>query len=142
MRYHFKIHKEEPGGWAQCIEYDGILTQGATREELDFNMREVLNLMLDEPEDSTWIPPMPDPTIKGRNIVEVEVDPKIAMAMMVRVSRLKSGLTQREAARRMGIAHVSQYQRLESGKTANPEWATLVKLKKLFPDFSVDFVLA
>jgi antitoxin HicB len=141
MKYHFRMHKNETFPWAQCIEGDWT-TQGHTLEELEFNMREALNAVLDEPEDSTWIPPMPDSTIKGRHIVEVEVDPKIAMAMMVRVSRLKSGLTQREATRRMGIAHVSQYQRLESGKTANPEWATLVKLKKLFPDFSVDFVLA
>lgn len=141
MKYHFRIHKGEKFPWAQCIEGKWA-TQGETREQLDFNMKEMLDLVLDEPEDSKWIPPMPDPTIKGRNIVEVEVDPKIAMAMMVRVSRLRSGLTQREAARRMGIANVSQYQRLESGKTANPELGTLVKLKKLFPDFSVDFVLA
>jgi len=141
MKYHFRIHKGERFPWAQCIEGDWA-TQGHSMKELVFNMHEALNGVLDEPEDSTWIPPMPDPTIKGRNIVEVEVDPKIAMAMMIRVSRLKHGLTQREAARRMGIANVSQYQRLESGKTANPELGTLVKIKKLFPEFSVDFVLA
>jgi antitoxin HicB len=141
MKYHFRIHRESKGFWTQCIEGEWV-TQGDTLEELHYNMKELIDLVLDEPEDSTWIPPMPDPTIKGRNIVEVEVDPKIAMAMMVRVSRLKHGLTQREAARRMGIANVSQYQRLESGKTANPELGTLVKIKKLFPEFSVDFVLA
>jgi antitoxin HicB len=141
MKYHFRVHKGEKFPWAQCIEGEWV-TQGNSREELDFNMKEMLDLTLDEPEDSTWIPPMPDPAIKGRNIVAVEVDPRIAMAMMIRVSRLKHGLTQREAARRMGIANVSQYQRLESGKTANPELGTLVKIKKLFPEFSVDFVLA
>lgn len=141
MKYHFKVHKGEKFPWAECIEGEWV-TQGHTREELEVNMREALNGVLDEPEGSTWIPPMPDPTIKGRNIVEVEVDPKIAMAMMVRVSRLKRGMTQREAAAELGIRHVSQYQRLESGKTANPELGTLVKIKRLFPELSVDEVLA
>jgi antitoxin HicB len=141
MKYHFRIHEEETGYWAECVEGEWV-TQGRTMKKLEVNMHDALNGVLDEPEDSTWIPPMPDPTIKGRNIVEVEVDPKIAMAMMVRVSRLRRGMTQREAAAQLGIRHVSQYQRLESGKTANPELGTLVKLKKLFPDFSVDAVLA
>lgn len=140
MKYHFKIHKEGRGFWAQCVEGDWA-TQGDTREGLAFNMREALDGVLDEPEDSTWIPPMPDPTIKGRNIVEVEVDPQIALAMMLRVNRLKRGMTQRQAAEKLGIRHVSQYQRLESGKTANPELGTLVKLKRLFPELSVDAVL-
>jgi antitoxin HicB len=141
MKYHFRIHRGEKYLWAQCVEGEWP-TQGETREELEFNMREALNGVLDEPEDSKWIPPMPDPTIKGRNIVEVEVDPQIALAMLVRVSRLKRGMTQREAAGKLGIRHVSQYQRLESGKTANPELGTLVKLKRLFPELSVDAVLA
>jgi len=41
----------------------------------------------------------------------------------------------------MGIRYVSQYQKLESGKTANAELGTLAKLKKVFPAFSVDAVL-
>jgi antitoxin HicB len=142
VRYHFKVHKEGAGYWAQCIEYDGCLTQGDGRDELDHNMQEALDLILDDPPESTWIPPMPDPSIKGRNIVEVEVDPRIALAMLIRVNRLKQGLTQREAATRLGMKHVYQYQKLESSKTSNPELGTLVKLKRLFPDFSVDLALA
>lgn len=141
MRYHFKVHKGGKFPWAECMEGEWV-TQGHTREELDCNMREVLDLILDEPEDSKWIPPMPDPSIKGRNIVEVEVDPRIALAMLIRVNRLKQGLTQREAATRLGMKHVYQYQKLESSKTSNPELGTLVKLKRLFPDFSVDLALA
>jgi antitoxin HicB len=142
MKYHFRIHKEGEGFWAKCEEADGWVTQADDRNELMHNMREVLDLILDEPEDSKWIPPMPDPSIKGRNIVEVEVDPRTAMAMLIRVNRLKNGLTQREAATRLGMKHLYQYQKLESSKTSNPELGTLVKLKKLFPDLSVDLALA
>ena len=142
MRYHFKIHRTKKGFWAECVEYDGCITQGDTRKELDFNMREVLDAMLDEPPDSDWFMPMPDPKIKGRNIVEVGVDPKIAMATMVRFNRVKRGLTQRQVADKLGMKHIYQYQKLESGKTANPEFGTLVKIKRVFPEFSVDSVLA
>ena len=142
MKYHFKIHKDVKGFWAECVEADGWVTQGSNREELAFNMHEALNAVLDEPSDSKWIPPMPDSSIKGRNIVEVEVEPRIALATLLRASRLKRRLTQRQAADKMGMAHIYQYQKLESGKTANPELGTLVKIKKLFPELSVDSVLA
>ena len=142
MRYHFKVHKEKKKFWAYCLEADGWTTQANSREELDRNMREVLEGILDEPESSKWIPPMPDPSLKGKNVVEVTVEPGIALATLVRVSRVRQGMTQRQAAEKLGLRNVIQYQRLESGGTANPELKTLAKLKRLFPDFSVDAALA
>lgn len=79
MKYHFKIHKEGTGFWAECLELDGCQTQGDSREHLQLMMEDVL------------------------------------------------------------IAFLNQ--KLESGKTANPEPATLAKLKTVFPDLSVDAVL-
>ncbi|MDQ3001432.1 MAG: type II toxin-antitoxin system HicB family antitoxin [Fibrobacterota bacterium] len=144
MKYHFKIHKEKNGGyWAESMEPNlNANTQADTMEELMKNMKEVLELCLEEPNESNYIPPMPDPTIKGRNIVEISPDPKIALAALIRKERLEAKWTQRETATRLGIKHVSQYQRLESGKTVNAEFGTLVKLKKAFPDFSVDEALS
>jgi antitoxin HicB len=104
-------------------------------------MEDALSAYLDEPENSKHIFPMPDPTLKGRNIVTASVDPKVAMAMVLRQSRLESKLTQRQVADKLGMKHIFQYQKLESGKTANPELATLVKLKGVFPNLSVDAVL-
>ena len=89
MKYHYKIHKEGKGFWAECIESDGWVTQGASMIELEKNMREALNAVLDEPPESNWIPPMPDPTLKGRNIVEVPVEPRIALSTMIRKERLE-----------------------------------------------------
>ncbi len=143
MRYHFRIHKEKKCYWAEGVEIKYAHTQGNTMEELKKNMQEVLELCLEEvDEDPKFVPPMPDPTIKGRNIVEVSPNPKIALAVAIRRERIEAKLTQRETATRLGIKHVSQYQRLESGRSANAEFTTLVKLKKVFPDFSVDLVLA
>lgn len=143
MKYHFRVHKEGKGFWAEGIEIGWANTQAGTLEELKANMKEVLELCLEEPDDkATFVPPMPDPSIKGRNIVEVSPDPKIALAALIRKERIEARLSQREVAQRMGIRHVSQYQKLESGKTANAELGTLAKLKKVFPSFSVDLVLA
>ena len=73
LEYHFLIH-DDPGDkyWAEGIELPGCLTQGDSLEELRQNMAEALNLMLDEPDDSAVIHPLPDPKIKGNNIVLVK----------------------------------------------------------------------
>jgi predicted RNase H-like HicB family nuclease len=95
MKYHFKVHKDRKSGyWAHCLERRmGVTTQGETMEELRDMIQEALDLAMDEPMDSDWMPPDPDPTIRGRNIIEVQVSPRIAMASTVRVTRLKAGLT-------------------------------------------------
>ncbi len=143
MKYHFKIHKEKNGYWAEGIEIPGAKTQADSPEELRRNMQQVLEMFLDDhPSNAEYIAPMPTPKLKGRNIVEVSPDPKIAFSFLVRRERMEAKMSQREAATALGIKHLSQYQRLESGKTANPELGTLVKLKSVFPDFSLDAVLA
>lgn len=50
-------------------------------------------------------------------------------------------MTQREAAKLLGMKNIYSYQRLESGKTANPELLTLVKIKKVFPEIDLDDVV-
>lgn len=143
MRYHFRTHKEKKGYWAESVEKGlSVTSQGRTMDELVENLQEALDLALDEPSDSNWMPPLPDPKIKGRNIVEVAVDPKIAMATLVRMTRIQTGMTQREVAEKMGIRTLSTYQKLESSKTANPEWTTLVRLKRVLPGFPLEIAAA
>ena len=48
MNYHFKIHKEKKGFWAECLEIPGCLTQGDNINQLQANMHEALSLMLDD----------------------------------------------------------------------------------------------
>jgi antitoxin HicB len=141
MFYHFKKHEEPDGYWADCIEFEGCVTQGDSLEELQKNMGEALNLFLDEPENTNVTFPMPDKEIKGENIVEVPVHPKIAFALVMRMLRRQKGLTQSEIAKLLGMKNIYSYQRLERPKHANPSLTTLAKIKKAFPDFKIDELL-
>jgi predicted RNase H-like HicB family nuclease/DNA-binding XRE family transcriptional regulator len=142
MKYHFKIHKEENGFWAECIELSGCFTQADTVEELRENMQEALNLYIEEPDDSKKLAVLPDDSISlTRKVVEVQVDPSIAFAFMVRYNRIKKGLTQQQVADKLGFENIYSYQRLEN-KKCNPTLKVLFQIKKVFPDFSVDFALS
>lgn len=140
MRYHFKVRKENKGFWAECIELPGCVTQADTKEELYLNMQEALNLYLEEVEDCEYLAPLPKVSIKkGRNIIEVPVDPSIAFAFSIRHQRIKRGLTQREAADQLGMKAIYSYQRLE--KRCNPTLDLIYKLVLLFPALSLDKIL-
>lgn len=141
MKYHFKVHKEGKHFWAQCMELQGCITQGSDIKELQKNMEEALNLYIQEPEDSKDLATLPNSRIKkSKNIVEVAVDPEIAFSFMVRYYRITNGMTQREVAKEMGFDELYSYQRLES-KKCNPTLKILSKIKKVFPDFSIDYAL-
>ncbi|MCF7800088.1 type II toxin-antitoxin system HicB family antitoxin [Candidatus Babeliales bacterium] len=141
MNYHFKIHKEGKGFWAQCIELEGCITQADNLKKLKENMQEALNLYIEEADDVQDLALLPDKSIKlKKNVIEVPVDPKIAFAFLVRFYRIKYGMTQQEAARKLGFSNIYSYQRLEK-RRSNPRLETIVLLKKLFPEFSIDYVL-
>lgn len=142
MKYHFKIHKEGEGFWAQCIELTGCITEADSMDELQRNMQEALNLYIEEPEGSKDLAPLPDESLQvTRNIVEVALDPQIAFAFMVRYYRIKQGLTQQQAAKKMGFDTIYSYQRLE-GKRCNPSLKIISKIKRAFPDFSIDYAVS
>ncbi len=142
MKYHFKIHKEGKGFWAHCLELEGCVTQADSLEELYANMKEALNLYIEEPENSKDLAPFPDASIKtSKSVVEVPVDPNIAFSFLIRYFRMSHNLTQQELAKRMGFDKIWSYQRLEAGK-CNPTLAMLSKIKEVFPEFSVDYMLA
>jgi predicted RNase H-like HicB family nuclease/DNA-binding XRE family transcriptional regulator len=138
MKYHFRIYPEEVGYWAKCIEIEGCRTQGDTMEELEKNMDDVLHLCLEEPPESTLIFPPPRKNLQGKNIVEVSVRPAVALANRIRELRLKNKLTQHKMKDVLGIKHLSNYQRLEDPRRSNPQWDTLVNIKKHFPQFKLD----
>lgn len=138
MKYHFKVHKEGNGFWAQCLELEGCVTQADTREELDKNMREALNVYIEEEADSKDLAAMPDNSIKpSKTIVEVFVEPQVAFTFLVRYWRIRHGLTQKEAAKKMGFDKLYSYQRLEA-RRCNPSLKIISMVKKVFPEFSVD----
>jgi predicted RNase H-like HicB family nuclease/DNA-binding XRE family transcriptional regulator len=139
MMYHFRIHDDKDGLWAECLELDGCVTQGKNRSRLAGNMKTALNLYLDEPEGSKAVFPPPLSKSPRPDIVPVEVEPAVAFSMQLRQLRIRSHLTQQEAASRLGMKNLFSYQRLE--RRANPSLATLKKVKTLFPQISLDSVL-
>ncbi len=141
MKYHFKVHREKGGYWAQCIELEGCITQANSYEELEQKMKEALNLYIQEPEDSEDLAPFPKRMKTSRSVVEVAVDPEIAFAFMMRACRLKGGYTQKEIAKKLGFETLYSYQRLE-GKRCNPSLKMLSRIKQVFPEFSVDYAIS
>jgi antitoxin HicB len=142
MYYHFKIHNDTDGLWAECLELEGCVTQAENMEELERNMKEVLDLYLDEPADSKTVYPMPRDIIKeSKNIVKVKANPQIAFAFYLRMLRIQHNLTQKQVAELLDLKNMYSYQRLESSKKANPELKTLGKIKEVFPEFDLNYVL-
>lgn len=140
MLYHFKIYKEEKYWWAECLELPGCVTQAKSLNKLQKNMEEALNLYLDEPATSHLHFPLPDHSLTGEDIVLVRVDPKVAFSTVLKYYRYIHHLTQKQTAEKLGLKSVYSYQRLE--KKSNPSLQTLKKLKHVFPDFSVDYILS
>lgn len=141
MKYHFKIHKERKGYWAECIELEGCMTQGSSKEDLLNNMSEALNLFLSEPTDSKHLFSHPKNKISGKNVVQVEVQSSVAIANRIREVRIKNDMTQQKMKEFLGIKNLSNYQRLEDPSKSNPEWSTLMLIKSKFPQFKVDDLL-
>lgn len=142
MKYHFKVRKEGKFYWAKCVELEGCFTQATSMKKLQESMQEALNLYIQEPEDSLDVGPFPRRNLKKTpSIHEVPVNPTIAFAFMVRYHRIKKGITQNQAAKKMGFDNMNSYQRLE-GKQCNPTLKIMQKVKSVFPEFSIDLAIS
>jgi len=139
MYYHFKIHKDADAIWAECIELSGCSTQGENEKHLKEMMKEALNLYLDEPADSAIDLPLPDDKIKGKNIVRVPVEPSIAFSLIVKHYRKEKHLSQKQMTELLEMKNIFSYQRLE--KKTDPKLSTIMKVKKILPEISVDYIL-
>jgi antitoxin HicB len=139
MRYHFKIHKDSDALWAECVELPGCHTQADTEEELYKYMKEALDLYLDESEDSERLAPLPSEKAKGRGIVDVSVDSRIAFGLYMKHLRNKHQFTQKQVADMLGMKNIFSYQRLE--RKANPSLSLLEKIKSIYPEFRIDELL-
>ncbi len=141
LMYHFKIKEEDSGFSAESVELKGCRTEADSTEELLLNMKEALDLYLDEPSASKIFIPEPKKYRKlPPNIIAVEPDHKIILAQLIRQARIKAGKTQTEMAKELNFKAVSQYQKLE--KKSNPTVETLLKLKVVLPEFRLDLIFS
>ena len=97
MHYHFQIHEDGDGLWAECVELEGCRTQAdspgcmgeqqaqlaTSREELEVNMREALELYLDEPVGTNLVHPQPASS-PPEECVKVPVSPEAALPILLR----------------------------------------------------------
>ncbi|MDR0867504.1 MAG: type II toxin-antitoxin system HicB family antitoxin [Planctomycetota bacterium] len=78
MTYHFQLHRENGGYWAECCELAGCVTQGDTLDDLHGACREALTLYLDEP--SGAFPPPNAALDADHSLLKIAVEPELASA--------------------------------------------------------------
>jgi predicted RNase H-like HicB family nuclease/DNA-binding XRE family transcriptional regulator len=139
MTYHFTIHTEENGFWAESCELSGCVAQADTLSDLRKACEEALNLYLEEPADSKMVFPLPDTTLDtNKDLLSVPVDPEIALAVLLRHYRSRSKLTQKQVSELLGMKNVYSYQRLE--KKSNPTLHVMKKIHKVFPEMKLEHI--
>jgi antitoxin HicB len=139
--YNFKYYKDERGGfWGECLELEGCQSQGKTIEELEKNLKEALDLYLDESPESNVIFNFPEKEYKGENIIKIKPNPNIIFAQQLRILRIKHNLSQEQVAYKMGYKSVWGYQKFERHE-ANPTLKTLLKIKNIFPEFDLNILI-
>lgn len=111
-------------------DHPGVVTYGNDREHALEMAAEALNASLESEYDRNR--PLPaarkkPKAQKGREAVFIELDPEIRTAFLVRSWREKSGLSQAQMARRMGIS-TQAYQRMERPGRSNLTVATLSRI--------------
>ena len=140
MIYHFKVNKEENGFWAECVELPGCKTQAETYDELVVACEESLNLFLEEPKDSKVVFPLPNELLRNdKSLVGIEVEPEIALAVLLRYHRFNSKLTQKQVAEMLGMKNIYSYQRLE--KRSNPTLSIIKKIHTIFPEINLEKIV-
>lgn len=138
--YHFKVHEEEDGLWAECTELPGCRTQAETRDELAAACEESLNLYLEELQDSKIVFPLPDDLLDADPaFLGIEVEPELALAVLLRFHRHNSRLTQKQVAEMLGMKNIYSYQRLE--KRSNPTLSLIKKIHRLFPEIKLENIV-
>jgi predicted RNase H-like HicB family nuclease/DNA-binding XRE family transcriptional regulator len=139
MKYHFKVHKDENGFWAESCELSGCVSQANTLPELKKTCEEALNLYLEEPTDLKMVFSLPDSTLDAnKEILPVAVDPEIALAVLLRHYRSSSKLTQKQVSEMLGMKNVYSYQRLE--RKSNPTLHIMGKIHTVFPDMKLEHI--
>jgi predicted RNase H-like HicB family nuclease/DNA-binding XRE family transcriptional regulator len=139
MNYHFKLHKESVGYWAECCELNGCVTEGDTLDEIYKTCEEALDVYLYEPEGSERTFPLPDETLDNKkNTIKVMVEPQKALGILLKNHRLYTKMTQKQAAEMLGMKNIYSYQRLE--KKSNATINMINKIHKAFPEIRLEYL--
>lgn len=132
IAYPARIYQdpEDPlGGWVAHFPglggRAGIATQGDTQEEARANAQEALTLYLEASFERGWDLPEPAPLPAAEDGWElVEPEPTAEVALLIRRLRHQVGLTQQQAAERIGVP-ATTYSRWEHPAKCNATIKTL-----------------
>jgi len=140
MIYHFNMYKEEDGFWAECVELPGCKTQAETYNELIEVCKESLNIYLEEPKDSKVVFPLPNESLDNDSkLLRIDVEPEIALAVLLRYNRSNLRLTQKQVAEMLGMKNIYSYQRLE--KRSNPTLTIIKRIHSIFPEINLEKIV-
>ncbi len=124
MHYHVKLKREGHWWTAVFVDAPGCVTQGSSQPKALAASAEALTGWLEAHLVDGRSPPRPGKQRRGS--VAVAVDPQLAIAVVLRWTRLDAGLTQAQLAGRAGVSQ-QQVAKLER-PGANPSVATLRKI--------------
>lgn len=104
----------------------GIVTEGDSLEEALRNAREAVTGVLGAILDQGGGIPDPSRHPKEENVYWIDPNPKVAIPLLIRKTRLQAGMTLEELAAKAGVSY-QQIQRWERSGT-NPTMASLEKV--------------
>jgi predicted RNase H-like HicB family nuclease len=89
MKYHFFLHDDDDGYWAEGCELRGCLTQGDTIEEIYANCMEAMDCYLGcTPDETDRRFPLPDSSLDGKpNIIAVPVSAELETDVIARLEQ-------------------------------------------------------
>lgn len=139
IAYPARIYQdpEDPsGGWVAHFpglgSRAGIATQGDTKQQARANAREALTLYLEASFERGWELPEPELLTRSEDGWElVEPEPTAEVALLIRRLRHQVGLTQLQAAERIGVP-ATTYSRWEHPARCNATIKTLDRVAEAF----------
>ena len=99
------------------------------------NMREALELYLDEPVGTNLVHPQPASS-PSEECVKVPVPPEAALPILLRGCRISRRMSQEEIRRTLGLKHRTEYARLE--RRCNPTLSRLARITDRLRDFPIE----
>ncbi len=130
---HFMAHIRQDGPDTWSVDFPdlpGCFSAGDSLDDAKLNAAEALTVYLESLDSRSQT--IPDPRQgDARDMYPIEPSLNVAFAVTLKKERERQRLTQKEVARRMGIAW-SAYQRIENPRKANPTLSTIAKLQHVF----------
>lgn len=139
IKYQAKIYKDGKSYSVEFPDLPGCFSMGDTLDEAKVMASEALSLYLEEARDPKWEVPKAK-SRKGKNYHWIRPESSVAIALQLRQLRLSLGLSQSQAAKKLGIT-TQQLQKLETPGKSNPTVKTLSKISETFEvELEIDLV--